>query len=442
MPPANLVYLMIPKPEGLDRNESEERFAALFYCSPVAHLLSSSTDGRMLDMNEAYCRLVGYRREELIGKTTLELGLWVDPQDRERIMAVYQRDGRVRGFEFAIRTHTGEIRHVDASFEVTRLNGIECFISTAIDITERRLAEIALVERERIFRHVARMTNDLFYTCLRDDGGSFRVKWLGGDARRVFGIDNEILQKMGCWRDFVVEADQPLFDRYITALQPGEIGRIELRVEHEDGSLHHIRSFADVTSDAQGRHRLFGAVEDITERVRLAQQLEYQAHTDSLTGLLNRGYFLEMAEKELSRARRYHYPVALAMLDLDYFKAVNDSHGHEVGDRVLQEFATICRESLRDSDLLARIGGEEFVILFPETGGEEAGEVAERIRTAVAATRVATPLGHALRFTVSVGIAAHQPEQNIDGLLSSADRALYDAKRSGRNRCCLTPDAA
>lgn len=430
---------MIPHPEGLGRSEAEERFAALFYCSPVALVLSSIDDGRILDVNDAYCQLIGYRREELIGQTTLGLGLWADPADRQRVFELFRRDGRVRDFELVLRTRAGDLRYLAASFEATRLNGKDCFISTAIDITERRQASIALAERERLFRHVTRMTSDLFYTCERDAEGYFRVKWLGGNAAHLFGISNEALQALGCWRSFVVDADLPLFDRNVTDLAPGEFGKTELRIRSKDGSIFHVLSFAEVEAGEEGRHRLFGALEDITERIRLEQQLEHQAHTDSLTGLVNRGHFLELAERELSRARRYPNSVAIAMLDLDYFKAINDSHGHESGDRVLQKFAAICRDSLRESDLLARIGGEEFVILFPETTCEKAREVAERIREGVAAATVPAVDGAAIRFTVSIGITElAAADRNIDGLMGRADRALYEAKRSGRNRTCIT----
>jgi diguanylate cyclase (GGDEF)-like protein/PAS domain S-box-containing protein len=425
-------------PEGGDRSEPEERFAALFYCSPVALVLTSMTDGRIVDLNDAYCQLVGYRREELVGHTSLELGLWADSADRQKVLELVHRDGRVRQLEIALRTRSGEIRHLEVSFEATRLNGEDCFISTAIDVTARMQAASALAERERLFRHVTRMTSDLFYTCQRGGDGYFRVKWLGGDASRLFGISNEALQALGCWRDFVVDADLPLFERNVTDLGPGEFSKTELRIRHKDGTIFHVLCLAEVEADADGCHRLFGALEDITERVRLEQQLEHQAHTDALTGLVNRGYFLDLAEKELSRARRYRNPFAIAMLDLDCFKAINDAHGHESGDRVLKEFAAICRDSLRESDLLARIGGEEFVILFPETTREKAAEVAERIREGVAATTVIAAQGGTIRFTASIGIAELAAiDKNIDALMGRADRALYEAKRSGRNRTCV-----
>jgi diguanylate cyclase (GGDEF)-like protein/PAS domain S-box-containing protein len=432
---------MIPIPERVDHSESEERFATLFYRSPVALILTSMADGRIVDVNDAYCRLVGYPREELIGRTTLEIGLWANPSDRQKVVDLLQRDGRVRQLEIALRRPTGENRHLEVSFEATRLNGQDCFISTALDVTERMLATNALLEREKLFRHVTRMTSDLFYTCALENDGYFKLKWLGGNAMRLFGISNEALQELGCWRGFVVEADLPLFDRHITDLRPKEIGKAELRIQHKDGTIFHVRSFSEVETDAEGgHHRLFGALEDVTDRVLLEQKLEHQAHTDALTGLVNRGHFLELAAKELPRARRYRNPVSIAMLDLDYFKAINDSHGHESGDHVLKRFAAICRASLRESDLLARIGGEEFVILFPETTCEKAREVAERIRENVAAATVPSAQGEAIRFTTSIGIAElSESDKNIDALISRADRVLYEAKRSGRNRTCVAP---
>lgn len=430
---------MIEHREGSGRSESEERFATIFYRSPVPLIITAMKDGRILDANDAYGQLTGYPRGQLLGRTTVELGFWEHPEERMIMLERFRREGQVRQFETTLRTRGGEIRHVETSFEAAQLKGVDCFISTALDVTERRQAESALAESERVFRHVARMTSDLFFTCLRGDDGFFRVQWLGGNAPRLFGIDNATLQTLGCWRGFVVDADMPLFDHNITGLKPGEFGKAELRIRHEDGTIRHVRSFAEVEVDLLGRDRLFGALEDITERVHLEQQLERQAHTDALTGLINRGHFLEQAEKELSRARRYRYPVALAMFDLDYFKAINDAFGHKTGDQVLQRFASLCRESLRDSDLLARLGGEEFVILFPETTCTEAHEVAERIRTSVAAATLASPHGELIRFTTSIGITELAEEDPaIDALLSRADSALYEAKRSGRNRTCLS----
>jgi diguanylate cyclase (GGDEF)-like protein len=169
---------------------------------------------------------------------------------------------------------------------------------------------------------------------------------------------------------------------------------------------------------------------------RLAHLLETQAHTDMLTGLANRRHFFEVADAEVSRARRYDTPLSVLMLDIDHFKEVNDTHGHRAGDRVLQQVASTCLEVLRTVDVVGRVGGEEFAVLLPETGREGAIDVAERLREAVARAQVEREQGVPLRVTISIGVSARAGNVNLDTLMSQADAALYDAKHAGRNRVC------
>lgn len=169
----------------------------------------------------------------------------------------------------------------------------------------------------------------------------------------------------------------------------------------------------------------------------LRRQKEYAellARTDALTGLANRRAFDEAAEQEVQRARRYNTPLALVMADLDHFKAINDRHGHHVGDQVLQHFAHILSASVRNLDLVGRWGGEEFAILMPGTDLEEAVQAAERMRQAV--LKAAPPLDDSdCAYTASFGIAAFRVETpTMISLLGRADAALYRAKESGRNR--------
>ena len=138
----------------------------------------------------------------------------------------------------------------------------------------------------------------------------------------------------------------------------------------------------------------------------------------------------------MSRAQRYGSPLSLIMLDADKFKSINDTFGHEIGDRVLATLADSIKTQLREVDLPGRLGGEEFGIMLPETGLEDAVLVAERIRAYVESQEVPTPDGHA-RFTVSLGVATldpQDPDMTIQRLLKVADNALYAAKRGGRNR--------
>ncbi|HJW02272.1 MAG TPA: GGDEF domain-containing protein [Azospira sp.] len=172
----------------------------------------------------------------------------------------------------------------------------------------------------------------------------------------------------------------------------------------------------------------------------LHTQLTRQADLDFLTGIPNRRHFMELAERELKRSRRYGTPTSLALVDLDLFKNINDTHGHQVGDRVLQAFASVCRQTLRDSDLFGRIGGEEFAILLPSTGIDEAGEVVERVRKAVAAAPLPGGTSTALAITASFGMVEQSSAgDDLQNLLRQADTALYRAKENGRNQICIAP---
>ena len=183
---------------------------------------------------------------------------------------------------------------------------------------------------------------------------------------------------------------------------------------------------------------MISVTRDVTERRALMSRLEYQARTDYLTGLANRRRFLELAEVELVRARRYGNPLSLLMIDIDHFKGINDAHGHQVGDVVLRRLSDECRRLLREVDVVGRMGGEEFAILLPETGMEEGFRVAERIRKTISESGVRlSPEEGLLHFSVSVGVTALCSEiADIDALIKDADDALYAAKRQGRNRVC------
>jgi diguanylate cyclase (GGDEF)-like protein len=177
------------------------------------------------------------------------------------------------------------------------------------------------------------------------------------------------------------------------------------------------------------------------ERDKHEKRLYHDATRDVLTNGFNRRHFLELGMRELKRARRYDMPLALLMLDLDHFKAINDSHGHQVGDEVLRQLSRLVHNLLRGSDMLGRLGGEEFAALLPATGLPEAMLVAERIRQSVEQYAIEGQPGKTLHCSVSVGVTLLQPEDsNMDELLQRADQALYLAKERGRNRVATMPE--
>ncbi len=175
-------------------------------------------------------------------------------------------------------------------------------------------------------------------------------------------------------------------------------------------------------------------VDSFRAMVQLKDTVERLARTDDLTGLNNRRAFLADAKREISRAERQGGALALLILDLDYFKRINDSHGHRVGDSVLVAVAQVLSRSVRDGvDLVGRLGGEEFAVLLARSDEDTAVRAAESIRAAIEATRVFTPAGQIV-VTVSIGCAPIAAGENVSAALQQADEALYTAKREGRNQ--------
>ncbi|MHA6494379.1 ABC transporter substrate-binding protein [Pseudomonas borbori] len=191
--------------------------------------------------------------------------------------------------------------------------------------------------------------------------------------------------------------------------------------------------FAHLTRRLRQEIRLRSQAE--AELLNSNLQLETLANTDLLTGQLTRRKFEEVADRELKRAERYGFPLSLVFMDIDHFKWVNDQHGHEVGDLVLSTLALRVKSQLRESESLCRWGGEEFIILMPHVGLEQACAIAEKLR----AMLVAQPLVEQIRTTASFGVAQWQPGQDLSALMNYADKMLYRAKQLGRNRVEFYP---
>jgi two-component system cell cycle response regulator len=176
-----------------------------------------------------------------------------------------------------------------------------------------------------------------------------------------------------------------------------------------------------------------------TELLAAKDILAHQAMHDALTGALNRRAILDALDRELNRSHRNHLKLSVGLCDIDHFKQVNDTHGHQVGDDVLCGFVQTIQSAMRKYDCLGRYGGEEFLVVAPDSSGFSQEGLYDRLRAQVADLRTMTPNGE-IGITVSIGVAAAGPETNVDTLLAAADEALYRAKNEGRNRVVYAAD--
>jgi diguanylate cyclase (GGDEF)-like protein/PAS domain S-box-containing protein len=264
------------------------------------------------------------------------------------------------------------------------------FVALFDEITERKNAERALEERATQLRFVLEGSDLGFWDWNIPAGTVERnERW----ATMLGYTHTEMQHTTQQWSDFVHPEDRERAWQSIFDVVEGRTAshKLEYRMLHKDGSMRWILDQANVMQrDDQGRAiRMCGTHTDITERKLLEEELTRQAHIDYLTGVFNRRYFMERAEQELNRYKRYGNRLSLFMLDIDYFKQINDRYGHKVGDMVLTTLAQVCRSALRDMDFMGRMGGEEFAVLLPETDCKTAIEVAERLRELVARAQVA-----------------------------------------------------
>ncbi|OIQ96896.1 putative diguanylate cyclase YegE [mine drainage metagenome] len=388
--------------------------------------------------NHIWAEMLGYTFEE-VQLTTQQWTDFLHPDDVQNAWKSIQEhlEGKTSVHEstYRMRTKSGDYKWVldrarvvqrDVNGRPTRMAG------THADVTEQKLAENDL----RIAAAAFETQDGMFVTDV--DGTILRVNQAytaitGYTAADAVGKNPRILKSGRHDSEFYASMWQSLAS---TGLWSGEVwnkrkgGEVYpeyqtiTAVKSTDGiTTHYVASFAD-----------------ITERIRMQEELKNRAEKDFLTGLTNRRHFIELAEAELIRAQRYSSPLSMLMMDIDFFKCINDTYGHKAGDLVLQKLAVVCKEVLREIDVIGRLGGEEFSVLLPETGVLRAVEVAGRLRQALESARVVVDeVNHEvtkpLCFTVSIGVAAMSSvDATVDSMLLQADVALYKAKNSGRNK--------
>ncbi len=302
-----------------------------------------------------------------------------------------------------------------------QLKGIPYLVSVTHDISDRKKAEDSLRANRQFLSGLIENNGALIY--VKDAGGRYEL------------VNRKWEETTGLVRDEAMgKTDVELF--------PGELGSrfhaSDLAALAKDSTVEQEESLTDATGtrwfisikfpmQGMGGVRSLCVIStDITERKRLESRMEQLATTDGLTGITNRRHFLELAETEVKRVSRRSSPLILALIDLDHFKHINDTLGHQAGDQALILLARVCQRNIRELDHFARFGGDEFVLLLPDTTVENAQIVLERIRNDLARE---TKL-----FTLSVGVSFLHRDDKLEALIERADQTLYRVKGRGRNQ--------
>jgi diguanylate cyclase (GGDEF)-like protein/PAS domain S-box-containing protein len=542
--------------------EAQKYSELIFNTSPDAALITRLTDGYLVDINEGFTALIGYSRAEVIGKSTLDVNFWKNPEDRQKLVLVLSEKGFCENLEAVFQRKNGSQFVGMISAKVITLRGIPHIISVTRDISERKKAEEEKLTADAKIRTLSvAIEQSPVTTVITDLAGNIIfvnpkfTETTGYTAEEAIGKNPRILKTENTpsseYKDLwsSILAGQNWHGIFQNKKKSGELyweSAVISPVKDEDGTITHFLAVKEditerkrgeealkesmaryravfdsandaiVSSDSMGNivswnhaaETIFGyskseaiglsltilmpsnlqdahragmarlenggeehmigktaevegqrkdgskfpleislakwqvfdnnfytaTIRDITERKRLKEELQKQATTDELTGLTNRRHFLHLTSSEMKRAIRLQRPLTIALIDIDYFKHINDTYGHASGDQALRCFTKICQKNIREIDVIARLGGDEFALLFPETNNEQAYVAMERIRLAIT-DHPFDILEKQISITISSGIASlSSDKESFDELLSRADQALYHAKELGRNR--------
>lgn len=399
-----------------------------------SYIYTKDINGCYTYVNEAVEDIFDASSEDIIGKDDSHFfDLEVYNQLKVNDQKVLREDTLISSEEVNLIKSTGELKtYYTVKKSLTNNMGEVigmCGIST--DISKQKELENVIKEQNKLLDAV--LNNVDAYVYMKDDQRYFR--YVNNKTAEMFGLSNEnIIGKLDSdvigqeMADHFWKSDKLVFET-------NEKQTIEEVAEDGDGNLRHYLSMKMPYQINGESHALIGFSTDVTELYQLKEEFKKQANTDALTGLYNRRYFFKHAAKEFSRAKRHDLDLTVISIDIDYFKEINDKYGHPIGDNVLIEMSKNILQNLRQEDLLARIGGEEFSIILPNTTSEKAQQVAQRICQTKNKFVVNEQTNEVIDVHVSVGLVSMKPaDLNFNDLFVRADKALYHAKETGRNR--------
>jgi len=422
--------------------ETQELLTLFIKHSPIYTFIKevTPTESRVLQVSNNFYEMIGIEGADMIGKTMQELF----PPDLAAKITADDWDVVAKGQTLEVDEDLNGHHYNTLKFPLI-VGNKTLLAGYTIDATERKKAEEERREANSYNRRLIEASIDPLVT-IGPDG---KITDVNEATETVTGLTRD--QLIGDdFLNYFTEPDKAR-EGYQKALAEGVVKDYPLTIRHTSGKttdvLYNVSVYKNKDGEVQG---VFAAARDVTELKKAEQEIKAAsaklqtalireqelARTDTLTGVNNRRHLYEQAEHEFQVAIRYQQTLSVIMFDIDYFKKVNDTFGHESGDHILKLVADTATAELRSADVIGRYGGEEFIIILPMTHSHQAFQLAERIRTSVAKLSISTQKGPA-QVTLSIGIAELNgavSAESVEQIFRRADEAMYTAKQAGRNR--------
>ena len=426
------------KPEKNKKNKQDDLFnLAKAIISSAGVGIYIVQHGKFVYVSQLYQKLTGYSEAELIGTYSLN-NIYPDDREMVREEAIKcLKENRLEPYEYRFVNKKGDVMWVWETITPIVYKEDRATLGSFMDITERKQAESqreamleALRQSEEKYRSILESIQEGYFEV--DLNGNFT--FCNNSMSRLTGCSKEELLGMN-YKQFTNEENiKEVLQAFNEVYDTGEPFKFDWQIIRRSGSEGFIEASVTLKKDLSGKPIGFkGMIRDITERKRIEQQINYMATHDALTGLPNRLMFSQLLNHAIRSAQRHGKQLAVLFIDLDRFKTINDSLGHEAGDRLLKEMARRFRKSLRAVDIVGRLGGDEFIILTDEVDElNQVANVAHKLLTTVIQPMVLA--GEECRITASIGISIYPRDGNDEqSLMKNADVAMYFAKEEGKN---------
>lgn len=397
---------------------SEEKFSRAFHNNPDPISITTLGDVRYVEVNRAFENLTGYTREEVIGIEALNYAIWPDAKSRDRFVDLIRAQNHVTvDEEFIFRMKSGELRTFLCSTDIIHLGSEPHLLFVTKDITDRKRMEEALRSSEEKFSRAFNASPIPMSITTRGEGRFIAVndrfcRLLGYEREAIIG---QTSYRLGFWVD---PENRVQVEWMLTRKEP--VRDLEVYFKTRPGELR-LGSYSAEEIEVEGVSCILTILNDITDRKAAEEEIKYLSFHDKLTGLYNRAYF-ETELRRLDTPRQL--PLSLILGDVNGLKLINDVLGHQEGDKLLVEVASIMRQTCRKEDIVARWGGDEFIMLLPRCNAATAGMIFERLKNAAQHIN-----NLPIETSLSVGLAIkNSPNQDIREIIKEAEDKMYRHK--------------